>query len=174
MQPFFPLLIEGSVFHCCFHFAVRCDWPPFFSALAVGDRCWVLLSVALCVGSRDQVQHSSNTLMDIGTPGRQRRRILSASTLQQKSWEGEWEPVVMHLLWEDLDKLWIAFLLLSCNCSLNNTPLPDFKQQFCRLSLRFQTGLIGTSTSSFHSHPAWKKNRVDVCVHETQSECTLL
>lgn len=149
-------IVLGSAFRCCFHFAVQScviDRLFFLSAQAAGDRCWVLLSVALCVGSRDQVQHSSNTLMDIGTPGRQRRRILSASTLQQRSWEGEWEPAVIYLQWEDLDtKLCISFLLLSCN-----TPLPDFKQRFRRLSLSFQTGLTGTSASSFHSHPAWKK-----------------
>lgn len=154
-------VVLGSAFHCCFHFAVQSgmiDRLFFLSAQAAGDRCWVLLSVALCVGSRDQVQHSSNTLMDIGTPGRQRRRTLSASTLQQKSWEGEWEPAVIYLQWEDLDiKLCISFLLLSCNGSLNNTPLPDFKQRFRRLWLSLQTGLIGTSASSFYSHPAWKK-----------------
>lgn len=35
-----------------------------FSVLAVGDRCWVLLSVAVRVCSRDLVQHSSDSLID--------------------------------------------------------------------------------------------------------------
>lgn len=166
-------VVLGSAFHCCFHFAVQSgviDRLFFLSAQAAGDRCWVLLSVALCVGSRDQVQHSSNTLMDIGTPGRQRRRTLSASTLQQKSWEGEWEPAVIYLQWDDLDiKLCISFLLLSCNGSLNNTPLPDFKQRFRRLWLSLQTGLIGTSASSFYSHPAWKnKKRWCLCTRDAK------
>lgn len=82
---------------CC---AVCCDWLIFFfffsllSALAAGDRCWVLLSGARCVGSRDQVQHSSNTLMGIGTPGSQRRRFYPHQPCR-----GRAERVSVSLCW---------------------------------------------------------------------------
>lgn len=82
---YFSLLIKGvspalSTLLCCllrlteffiFFFLCSLRWRPETGA----ECCWVLLSVARCVGSRDQVQHSSNTLMDIGTPGSQRRRF---------------------------------------------------------------------------------------------------
>lgn len=142
------------------------------SALAVGDRCWVLLSVARRVGSRDQVQHFSNALMDIGTAGSQRTRLFSASASQRKSWEGECQPVLLYLLWEDCDNsLWIAFLLLSSKSSFTTPHFLIFKKQFCRLSFSFQTGLTGTSASSFHSHPACKKRRWCLC---TQREHTVV
>lgn len=156
--------------------AVRCDWPPFFSVCTGGWR--QVLSAAECC-SVCGLQRPSPTFQqyfDGHRYSRERRRILSASTLQQKSWEGEWEPAVIYLQWEDLDiKLCISFLLLSCNGSLNTTPLPDFKQRFSPLIAQLPNWSHWHKRFLFSFTSCMKKIRsVDVCVHETQSERMLL
>lgn len=152
--------------------AVRCDWPPFFSVCTGGWRQVLSAAECCCVCGLQRPSPTFQQYFDGHRYSRETEETDFICILQQKSWEGEWEPAViyMYLQWEDLDiKLCISFLLLSCNSSLNNTALPDFKQRFRRLSLSFQTGLISTSTSSFHSHPAWKnKKRWCLCTRDAK------
>lgn len=175
-------VVLGSAFHCCFHFAVQSgviDRLFFFCLhrrLETGaECCWVLL----CVWAPETNSNiPAILLMDIGTPGRQRRRNLSASTLQQKSWEGEWEPALSYLQWEDLDiKLCFFFSFVILQRQPEQHPTSWFQAAV--------SPLIAQPPNWSHWHKRFlfsftscmkkkKKRSVDVCVHETRSERPLL
>lgn len=177
---YFSLLIKGV--SPAVSALLRCplwltDWFFFPYALCAGSRRQVLSAAECC--SVCGLQRPSLTFQQYFDGHRYFREaeetFLPASASQRKSWEGECQPVLMYLLWEDCDnKLWIAFLLLSSNSSFTTPHFLIFKEQFCRLSLSFQTGLTGTSTSSFHSHPACRKKRCCLCTCKTQRAHTVV
>lgn len=85
---------------CCLPLTMLCSLPftllsylidcVSFSVLAVGDRCWVLLSVAVRVGSRGLVQHSSDSLIDTVLRGGRGGGQMPVLTSMKKNWGGKW------------------------------------------------------------------------------------